>query len=357
RVVFCLVILACIAAASTARAADQYPFLALADPEPAFRAPGSDVQAGAASGSNFPSAPARSTEVFGAESGQGVRSLDRTWFGSNQPPSIQVAQAATTTGPGQAPTSGSSWLSQPLIFGATLYLWVPFATSTSTISSLPDPTLDTGFHTSSSLTNLYGGAGDFQLTKGDWGLFANLAGGSLGFKGVLVREDPLHRTESERTAYSHYGTFGAQYGLSYRLFGQPLDLSTWARGKQPIAFDLLAGAQTFYTSVSVKTAREQTLVSAALTSPVVGARVSLDLADRWNLGVSGNVGGFGVSDTSLTWQANVTVSYRFLIVKLPAAVSLGFRAQGLNLDTETRDNRLQLHEILYGPLLGFSMYF
>ncbi len=250
-------------------------------------------------------------------------------------------------------------MSQPLIFGATLYLWVPFATSTSTISSLPpaDPTLDTGFRTSSSLTNLYGGAGDFQLTKGDWGLFANLAGGSLGYKGVLLREDPDHRTEAERTAYSHYGTFGAQYGLSYRLFGQPLDLTTWARDTQPIAFDLLAGGQTFYTSVSVKTEREQTFVSAALTSPVVGARVSVDLADHWNLGVNGNVGGFGVSDTSLTWQANLAVSYRFLISRLPAAVSLGFRAQGLNLDTETRGNRLQLHEILYGPLLGFSMYF
>ncbi len=187
--------------------------------------------------------------------------------------------------------------------------------------------------------------------------FGNVAGGSLGFKGVLLREDPLHPTSAERSAYTHHSVVAGEYGLSYRLFGRSLDLTTWAHGTQPIAFDLLAGGQTFYTSASVKTQREQASVSATLTSPLVGARMSVDLADRWNLALGGNVGGFGVSDTSLTWQANLTVFYRFLISTVPAAVSLGFRVEGLNFDTGSGENTFKLHEILYGPLLGFSMFF
>jgi hypothetical protein len=348
-----LAILAVIIATTPAWAAGPGSAVTPADPDTAFRTPGGEAPAVQTTESSPPNLPGVSPGSLPPGTAGGPRLLDQAPVTLHYPPTLQMAQAAGASSP--APGTAESAKPNPWIFGATIYLWVPFATSTSTISSLPP--VDTGPHTSSSLTNLYGGAGDFQLSKGDWGAFANVAGSSLGFKGVLLREDPLHPTEAERSAYTHYGAFAAQYGLSYRLFGQPLDLTTWAHGTQPIAFDLLAGGQTLYTSVSVKTASEQAFVSAALTSPLVGARMSVDLADRWNLGVSGNVGGFGVSDTSLTWQANLAVFYRFLISKVPAAVSLGFRVEGLNFDTGSGQDRFKLHEILYGPLLGFSMFF
>ncbi len=349
----CLAILACMLVIAPVWAADPSPGVAPADPDTAFRVPGGEASAVPATESSPPSAPGGSRGSLPPGTAGGPGLLDQAPVTLHYPPAIQMAQATGAASPAPGPAEPA--MPNPWIFGATLYLWVPFATSTSTISSLPP--VDTGSHTSSSLTNLYGGAGDFQLSKGDWGVFANMLGGSLGYKGVLLREDPLHPTEAERSAYTHYGTLAAQYGLSYRLFGQPLDLTTWGHGTQPIAFDLLAGGQTLYTSVSVKTQREQVSVSAALTSPFVGARMSIDLADRWNLGVSGNVGGFGVSDTSLTWLANLAVSYRFLISTLPAAVSLGFRVSGLNFDTGSGQEQFKLHEILYGPLLGFSMFF
>lgn len=349
----CLAILAIIIATAPAGAAGPSLAVPPADPDTAFRIPGGEAPAISATESSTASPLAGSPGALLPGPGEGLRLLDRTPVAVNDAFLMRVAQAAGAASP--APETAESARPNPWIFGGTLFLWVPFATSTSTISSLPP--VDTGAHTSSTLTNLYGGAGDFQLSKGDWGAFANVAGSSLGFKGVLLREDLLHPTEAARSAYTHYGAFAAQYGLSYRLFGQPLDLTTWARGTQPIAFDLFAGGQTLYTSVSVKTAREQVSVSAALTSPLVGARISVDLADRWNLALGGNVGGFGVSDTSLTWQANLTVFYRFLISKVPAAVSLGFRVEGLNFDTGSGQDQFKLHEILYGPLLGFSMFF
>ena len=172
-----------------------------------------------------------------------------------------------------------------------------------------------------------------------------------------MEEDPLHTTREDRSGYSHTGSIAGQYGLSYRLLGQPLDLAAWARAKQPVALDLLAGGQTYYVSSSFSSQNEHASVSTTMTSPVLGARFSWDFADRWNLGLSGSIGGFGVSDTRLTWQANLTVAYRFRMGDIPGAVILGFRGEGLNFETGSNATYLKINETLYGPLLGFSMFF
>jgi len=266
---------------------------------------------------------------------------------------MQMAQATGSVGaaPLAAP-KGNPW-----IFGTTLYLWVPFAASTSKVAGLPPENNHKLFNTDTHITNLIGGAGDFQLSKGDWGLFANIAGASLGYKGTILKEDSRFPLRQDRSGYLHTSVVGGQYGLSYRLLGRPLDLTTWARGTQPIALDLLAGAQTLYFSASVNTQRVQAAADATLTSPLVGTRLSWDMADRWNLGLGGNIGGFGVSDTSLTWQADLTVAYRFLMGSVPGAVSLGFRVKGLNIETGSNANNLKVDEIFYGPTLGFSLFF
>ncbi len=349
----CLAILAIIIAAAPAWAAGPSPAVAPADPDTAFRVPGGEAPAVPTTESSPPNASGGSPGSLPPGTEGGPRLMDQAPVTLHYPPTMQMAQATGAASP--PPGTAESAKPNPWIFGGTLYAWVPFATSTSTISNLP-PAGNTS-HTDWTWTNLYAGAGEFQLSKGDWGLFGNVAGSSVGFKGTLLREDPLHPTSAERSGYMHSGVFEAQYGLTYRLFGRPLDLTTWSRGTQPIAFDLMAGGQTMYVSASVKTQRDTAEVSTTLTSPLVGARVSIDMADRWNLGVSGTVGGFGVSDTTLTWQANMAVYYRFLISRIPAAVSLGFRVEGLNFDTGSGQDQLKLHEILYGPLLGFSMYF
>jgi hypothetical protein len=65
------------------------------------------------------------------------------------------------------------------------------------------------------------------------------------------------------------------------------------------------------------------------------------MANRWNLGLGGTIGGFGVSDTHLTWPADLSVAYCFCMGDVPGAVSLGFRAQGLNFETGSEANHLK----------------
>jgi hypothetical protein len=266
-----------------------------------------------------------------------------------------MAQAAGASSP--TPATSAAAESNPWIFGATLYMWLPFTTSKTTVDGLPEAVKHSLSDTEAHITQIFGGAGEFQLSKGDWGAFVNASGGILGLKGTLLREDSNHPNREDRTGYFHDSVATGQYGLSYRLLGRPLDLTTWARGTQPITLDLLAGAQTFFFSSSVSTEREHRSVDVTLTSPIVGAHLGWDMADRWNLGFAGSIGGFGVSDTDLTWQTILRVAYRFHMGGVPGALSLGFRVEGINFDTGSDSGRLKVKQILFGPVLGFSAFF
>jgi hypothetical protein len=352
RILCCLAIVPFILAAPAVWAADPSPAAALADPDMAFRTPEGEALPGPKSETSPTSLPAGSpgspTPGFMGES----QLFRGTQAALTDAASLQLAQAGGTA----APVSEPARESNPWIFGATIYFWVPFATSDSTIDGLPEVHKST-FSNDTHVTNLIGGAAEFTLSKGDWGLFGNIAGSTVGYKGTLVREDPRFPTREDRSGYFHDAGISGQYGLSYRLLGRPLDLSPWAHGTQPLSLDLLAGAQTLYASSSVSTQRVQMLVSTTLTSPLVGTRLSWDLADRWNLGLGGSVGGFNVSDTHLTWQVDLSVAYRFLMGSVPGALTLAFRVQGLNFETGSDATYFKLNETLYGPMLGFSMFF
>ncbi len=313
RMLRCGITLAFLIVAAPAWAADLSPGVPLGDPDGAFRTPEGASASIAGSEDSPSSLPVGSEGSLTAGPLAGARRFGGTQVAVTDAASMQVVQAAGTAGP--AP--GAAPVSNPWIFGATLYLWVPFVASTSTNDGLPPVNKHALFNTETHITNLIAGAGELQLSKGDWGIFGAIAGASLGYKGTLLREDSLHPSPEDRTGHFHDSVVSGQYGVSYRLLGRPLDLTTWARGTQPIALDLLAGAQTFYFSSSVNTQREQASASATLTSPLVGARLSWDLADRWTLGFGGRLGGFGVSDTSLTWQADLTVAYRFRMGSVP----------------------------------------
>ncbi len=351
RIVSCLAMLAVIIATTPAWAADPIAVAALAGPDADFRTPAGAPQTTAINGSASSSQVGGGDSQTPASTGQAPL-LGPTRLAATEGNPFQVAQASGTPSPPPPATfTGSPW-----IFGATVYGWIPFASSESTIDGLP-PARTSWPQTNSHLTNLFGGAGEFQLSKGDWGLFGNIAGAYVGIKGEILHEDSRHTTHEDRSGYSHSSSISGQYGLSYRLLGEPLDLAAWARATQPISLDLQAGGQTFYVSSSFDSQREHVSANTTLTSPIVGTRISWDIAPRWNLGLSGSLGGFGVSDTHLTWQANVTIAYRFRMGDVPGAVTLGFRAQGLNFETGSGADYLKVNETLYGPMLGFSIFY
>jgi hypothetical protein len=83
----------------------------------------------------------------------------------------------------------------------------------------------------------------------------------------------------------------------------------------------------------------------------VGARVGLDLTDRWAVMAMGDVGGFGIGSAStFTWHAVGTVNYsltdRWTLV-------MGYRA--LNFDREQGDEEMDL--TMHGPIIGATYRF
>jgi hypothetical protein len=313
------------------------------DPDPGFRleAEGAPAPAGTDRGGTGPTTG--SPAPAPGEGAPRVRLADPTLLAASAPAPLLLAQAPGPAAPGAPAASSSPW-----VFGTTLYLWVPFTYATSTIG---DPSFinHKPFNVDEHITNLFGMGGHFELSKGDWGGFADVFGFSLGLKSIPQRTDLSVET--------HDSGVDAEYGLWYRLLGQPLNLTTWATAKQPVSLDLFAGARTLYIDSSVSSQRVHAEASATLTSPLVGLRLGWDLTENWHLGLGGNIGGFGVSDTSLAWEGDLAVAYRFRIAHLPSDVSLGFRALGVNLETGAGNAYLKLNTIFYGPTIGWSVFF
>ena len=281
-----------------------------------------------------------------------VQPLSPTLLAANEIPGMQLAQAGNP-----APVPPAAPASNPWIVGMTLYFWLPWWTVDATIDGLPQASSGGSSHVSTHTTNLGGGDGEFTISKGLWGFYGNVAGGYYGAKGEILKSDPNHLNRPDRSGYLHSSAITGQYALTYRIVGQPMDLSAWARQPQPVSVDLLAGGQTLFASQNINTQRENKTVTATKTFPVLGSRLSWDMTERWTLGVDGSLGGFGVSDVSLVWQANLTVAYRFRAWDIPSAVTLGFRGQGLQVETGSGDQYFKMNATMYGPLLGFSAFF
>ena len=271
---------------------------------------------------------------------------------ANDMPPMQLAQ---TGNPSATPTASPA--SNPWIVGMTLYFWYPWWTVDATIDGLPQASSGGSSHTSTHTTNLGGGDGEITISKGLWGFYGNVAGGYYGAKGELLKEGPNHLNRPDRTGYLHTSAITGAYALTYRIMGEPLDLAAWARKPQPVSVDLMAGGQTVTASETFDSQRVYKTVTVTKTIPLIGSRLSWDITERWNLGVNGSLAGFGVSDVDLIWQANLTIGYRFRIWDLPSAVTLGFRGQGLQVETGSGEQYFKMNATMYGPLLGFSMFF
>jgi hypothetical protein len=88
-------------------------------------------------------------------------------------------------------------------------------------------------------------------------------------------------------------------------------------------------------------------------TPIVGLNALLRFNDRWSFRVSGNYGGFHISDVNKTWQGIGLLGYHFKIKKTSSQFFVGYRY--LHLDYE--DDPLAINVDVKGPLVGFGVEF
>jgi hypothetical protein len=87
---------------------------------------------------------------------------------------------------------------------------------------------------------------------------------------------------------------------------------------------------------------------------MAGVRARWDLSDKWSLLVDANIAGLGVSNAYVFgYGATLAVAYKMEAFHLPAALSIGARVEYMNLGL----GDLSINQTLYGPLVGFTVFF
>jgi hypothetical protein len=92
--------------------------------------------------------------------------------------------------------------------------------------------------------------------------------------------------------------------------------------------------------------------SESWVDPLIGARIGLDLTDRWVVAGEGNFGGFGVG-TDFTWNAQAYVGYETSLFGRPTTFWLGYRA----LYQDYHHNNFEWDVTMHGPVLGVATRF
>jgi hypothetical protein len=85
--------------------------------------------------------------------------------------------------------------------------------------------------------------------------------------------------------------------------------------------------------------------------PIVGARWSVALGEKWTLSLRGDIGGFGVG-SDFAWQAIAIVDWQ---PWKHASIDVGLRGLGVDYEEGSGTDRFKYDATTWGPVLGFSL--
>jgi len=87
--------------------------------------------------------------------------------------------------------------------------------------------------------------------------------------------------------------------------------------------------------------------------PVIGAGLVIPGTGHWDIGLSGNVGGFGLG-SDFAWQVYPRIGFRF---SHGFQAHLGYRAVGFEFEVDQTRDRYGWHLRTFGPVLGARLTF
>lgn len=145
-------------------------------------------------------------------------------------------------------------------------------------------------------------------------------------------------------------------GLNVGLTTKLLQLAGIYRfGSEQHAFGAVAGIRYYSVEVDVAFARLPISLSAKedLVDPIIGATYKWKIADKWNLNLYGDIGGFGIG-SDFTWQALGVINF------WPwkhVGFTGGYRALNYQFEEEIAAKPFELELLIHGPILGVSFRF
>jgi opacity protein-like surface antigen len=219
---------------------------------------------------------------------------------------------------------------------ATLYGWLP---GVSTNLDPPFGTIDGGQSASSVLESLdFAFFGRIDVSNGTWGVLGDLAYADLEFspsiRNVLFRGTDVG---TQLLMASMYGT--------YRFYDTSAVVVEAAAGLRYYDLDLSIDLEgVLIPDVSWD-------IGAAWTDIVVGGRAIAPISDQWTVRLFGDIGGFGIGDSSdLSWEIVANLSY---VLSDRWSMQLGYRHLSIEQEIDGLDARVSLS----GPVIGISAAF
>jgi hypothetical protein len=189
---------------------------------------------------------------------------------------------------------------------------------------------------------------NFEGHKGKWGFFGDVIYSHLG------KDTKVHGIKIEPSIQMLMLVAGGSYQLGkWRLSGDV------GKDRPTVTFyGLLGGRYThLYVDLDIK-GFQNVSENEGWLDPLIGARTVFDLSERWELGLEGKIGGFGVG-SDFTWDAYGDIGYRFSLFSKEnnARVVAGYRVLYQDYSSGSGDNKFEWDVTLYGPVIGLVIQF
>jgi hypothetical protein len=287
---------------------------------------------------------------------------------------VPAAAAATDeTATTEKHKSGDAKSADDWRFAATIYGWAVNLNGSATARG---NTVDINANTIDIIqrsNSLVGFMGDFEVNKGRFGFYVDVVWAQLGIPtSAAAYANPIAGVKLSAQAHAA-DTLSLTIVEAAGLF----EVAKWPGGDQSFtALDVYAGGRFWNASNQVyldltgsisfsdprlsQFDRSKTIGIADSGSlywadPMIGLRLRHQFSPSQHVFLKGDIGGFGLSGSSLfAWQVEGVYSYTWQFSGYALAADIGYRALSTNVSFTNNSN---LDLVIHGPLIGLTVKF
>ena len=292
-------------------------------------------------------------------------------------PDQMLASPLVAQSPQAQPKTGDGKSLDDWRFAATLYAW---AINLNGSASVRGNTVDINasiFDLLQKSSSLGAVMGEFEADKGRFGFFADIVWAQLGIPASAA----TYRNPIPGVTLSLQANAAATISVTVIEAAGLYEVGKWTGGEQSFtALDIYAGGRFWNVSSQIdlnltgaiafsdprlsQFDRSRTIGIADSGSlywadPMIGLRLRHQFTPNQHAFLKGDVGGFGLSGSSLfSWQVAAVYNYTWQYSGYALAADIGYRALSTNVNFNNGSpftNNLDL--VIHGPLIGLTVKF